>query len=79
MNDKFEKFERVMVEKKIYNPGLWDIYETNFQIDYVKDQLIITIDLIKVLWMIDQYKRDYITLVEFISSTIKTISLMLLI
>lgn len=68
-----------MREKKIIRFDIQNIDETRFWISYRKAQLVIIIDPNKPFRIIDSDNRDYITLVECIGSTGKTISPMLLV
>lgn len=68
-----------MREKEITELDIWNMDETGFQFSYGKVQLVITIDVNKHFCMIDLENHNYITSVEYIDFTSKTISLILLI
>lgn len=57
-----------MEEKHITNLNVWKIDKISFQIAFEKCQLVLTMNLIKLLQIIDLKNSNYIIFVIFIGS-----------
>lgn len=68
MRDYFEKIKPVIEEKQITNLNVWKIDKISFQIAFEKCQLVLTMNLIKLLQIIDLKNSNYIIFVIFIGS-----------